>query len=376
MKLTIKKPTTKFRKRKVNLTVWAWMWNSRCFLLKACTAGLLVGLIVVFSIPKEYESSIFVVPESFSITVDGKELMDDFDPEVSINMGGKQKIQDAILPSRYPQVVGSTPFLTSLFGMPVTPHLNKEVGTVTLFEYMAEHQRRPWWSAVRALPFRVIGFLVGLIGEEAPEEVEQQGGEWATDNFRLSKREVAVAAAINNRIEVEVDKTRRTVTFSVRMQDPLVALAVADSVSARLQAYITGYRMKKDTDNYRYMSEMHRQAREEYYSAQKTYARFVDGNQGLSSQNAQKELTKLRVDMNLAYANYAKITKQLQVAKSRAAKKRSVYTVIEPAAMPLKPVSPSMKKILAKYLLLSFLLGCGWLLLKNELSLLNNAAGG
>ena len=224
------------------------LWDAKMFLFKTSMAGLLIGILIVISIPKEYETSIYTVPESTSGKIDTDE---GFSSEVSI--GGK-KIQDAIIPSLYPEVVSSTPFLLSLFDIPITLSNNKELGTLTLSEYMSTHQRSPWWNTIRVGILQIISFPITIFSEKETNDTSNlqptshQHGE-TIDVFHLSKREIAIAAAVNSRINVDVDKKKRTVTLHIRMQDPLVSATVADSVMAKLQKFVSDYRTKKERIN-------------------------------------------------------------------------------------------------------------------------------
>lgn len=340
------------------------LWDARIFLLKVCAAGLLVGILVSISIPKEYETSIYTVPESTAGRIDTD---DSFSSEISI--GGK-KIQDAIIPSLYPEVISSTPFLLSLFDIPLTLSGSKEASTLTLSEYMSTHQCSPWWSTIRSSIFQVVSFPITLFGEKEtdkfnnPQSITVRHDE-PIEVFHLSKHEAAIAAAINSRINVDVNKQKRTVTLHVRMQDPLVSATVADSVMAKLQAYVSDYRTRKERVNLEYTENLYQQARKKYYEAQEAYAHFADANQFLSLKLYQKELYNLQVTKELAYKEYTETLQQLQLSKIRVYKKRPVFAVIEPATVPLNPVSPSKMKILSGFFLLSLALGCGWIYFKN-----------
>ena len=339
------------------------LWDARMFLLKTSMVGLLIGILIFISIPKEYETSIYTVPESTSGKIDTDE---GFSSEVSI--GGK-KIQDAIIPSLYPEVVSSTPFLLSLFDIPITLSNNKELSTLTLSEYMSTHQRSPWWNTIRVGILQIISFPITIFSEKETNDTSNlqptshQHGE-TIDIFHLSKREIAIAAAINSRINVDVDKKKRTVTLHIRMQDPLVSATVADSVMAKLQKFVSDYRTKKECINLEHAENLYQQARKRYNEAQETYAHFADANQSLSLKLYQKELYNLQIAKDIAYKEYTETLQQLQFAKIRVYKKRPVFAIIEPATVPLSPVSPSKIKILSVIFLLSLAMGCGLIYFK------------
>jgi hypothetical protein len=82
---------------------------------KVCGIAAVIGLIVGFSIPKEYTSTIVIAPESSSAKSGGG--LSSLASLAGINMN--LNTADAIYPDLYPQIVGSVPFLTDLFEIPV-----------------------------------------------------------------------------------------------------------------------------------------------------------------------------------------------------------------------------------------------------------------
>ena len=117
-----------------------------------------------------------------------------------INLGTSSG-EDALSPELYPDIVSSTPFLIELFDVKVKDQKAK-VDT-TLYAYLKEEQRSPWWSAIFSAPFKVLGWTLSLFKDE-PEE-----GDAKLDPFRLTKDESAIADALSKRISVSVDKKDR-----------------------------------------------------------------------------------------------------------------------------------------------------------------------
>ncbi|MDL2299866.1 hypothetical protein LJC21_04090, partial [Bacteroides sp. OttesenSCG-928-E20] len=228
------------------------LWQNRLFLLKCCGIGLFLGFILVLSLPTEYQSSILSSAESTYAEIAADQ---DFSAITTTAMPSSTQMLDAVRPTRYPFVLSSVPFLTSLFNIPIT--LSTTNQTTTLYQYMAEHQRYPWWNLPKLL-----------------KNKETTNNDTVIDIFHLTEPQAEVVDELKERISVDVDKTRRTITLVVRMQDPLVAATVADSVSVRLQDYVRKYRIEKENYTITYLEEVHEQAEEAYHQAQKVYAHF------------------------------------------------------------------------------------------------------
>lgn len=330
------------------------VWDARRLILKVCGIGAVIGLIIGFSTPKEYTTTILIAPESMGKS--STSSMSALAAMAGVSLGSSSG-RDAIYPDLYPDIVNSTPFLIGLFDMPV--HEQKDTTTMTLATYMKEHQKAPWWSVITGAPFKLIGWAASLFQEKEDEE----GGEAKGINpFQLTREQAGVAGAIGSKIQVTVEKKTWVTTLAVTMQDPLIAATVADSVRVRLQDYVTEYRTSKARMTLEYTEKLTKEAQEEYYEKQDIYARFADANQGLSMLSSRAELEKLQNEMNLAYSAYNQMSQQLRLAKAKVEEITPVYTIIQPASVPLRPSKPGKMMILVGCVFLAGVGSVGWVL--------------
>lgn len=335
------------------------VWNSRKLILKVCGIGTLIGLIIGLSTPKEYTASTLIAPEGYrkSSSSGMSALADMADIDISSSTTTER---DAIYPSLYPSIVNSTPFLIRLFNIKI--HEQRDSTTITLSQYLKEHQKKPWWSTITSAPFRLIGWTMSLFSEK--EEVEKT--KHTIDPFRLTREEAGMAGTIASRINIEVDKKKRTITIFVTMQDPLVAAVVADTVGAHLKEYVTEYRTAKARRILEYAKRLRQEAQMEYHKAQKEYTRYADANRGLMKLTSRAELAKLENEMNLALVTYKQAEQQVQVAIAKVEKVRPVYTVIQPVQVPLRPSKPQKMMILMACIFLSGAGSVGWILFARD----------
>lgn len=330
------------------------IWDARKFVLKVCGIAAVVGLVIGLSTPKEYTAKILIAPESTGKSSSGS--MSTLAAMAGVNLGTSSG-RDAIYPDLYPDIVSSTPFLIGLFDMEV--HQQKDTTQMTLATYLKEHQKAPWWSTITSAPFRLIGWTVSLFKDE---EEKGESGERQIDPFQLTREEAGTAGAISSRIMITVEKKTWVTTLAVTMQDPLIAATVADSVRSRLQAYVTDYRTSKARTTLEYTEKQANEARNEYYEAQEKYTHFADANQGLSLLSSRAELEKLQNEMNLAYSAYNQMSQQLRMARAKVDEITPVYTIIQPASVPLRPSKPSKMMILVGCVFLGGVGSVGWVL--------------
>lgn len=329
-------------------------WAGRKLVLKCCGIAVLVALVVAFSIPKEYTTTVTLAPE-FSSSTSSMSGLSSLASLAGINLRSASSSRDALYPTLYPDIVSSIPFATGLFQVPVCSA--DSLLQTTLYDYLKENQRVPWWSAVIGFPSRALGWMTSLFRDE-----EENTAETKVDPFRLTRSEAGVVAALGKRILVSVDNKTYVVTISVTMQDPLIAATVTDTVLVRLQNYITNYRTSKARGDLKFTQKLYEEAQADYNKALQAYADFVDMNQNLSLRSVQTRQIRLQNEMNLAYDVYTQTAQQLQLAKAKVQESTPVYAVVQTATVPLRPSKPSKLMILVGFVFLAGVGSVGWVL--------------
>ena len=330
------------------------VWGERKFILKACGYAVLIGLVIVFSIPREYTTEAMIAPELSDNKGTGG--LSSLAAMAGLNLNATSGA-DAIYPDLYPNIVSSTPFITGLFNVRVKD-LDEEVDT-TLYCYLNEYQRMPWWSLITSAPFKALGWVVSLLTDEEDDGI--------FDPFHLTKEETDTAKELSERINVSVDKKTGVTTLTVTMQDPLISASLTDTVMHRLQNYITEYRTNKARHDLAFTEKLYTEAKANYTDAQSKYASFVDANQNIILLSYRAEQERLQNEMSLAYNVYTQVAQQLQMAKAKVQEITPVYTVVQPATVPLRPSKPSKPMILIGFVFLAGVGSVGWILFIKDL---------
>lgn len=331
------------------LEIFYKLWSHKKLILIWCMWGVLAGLIIAFSIPREYTTTVKLAPEvkSNKTMTGGLSALANL---AGISTAGNTS-SDAMYPQLYPDIVGSVPFLTSLFDVPVT---DKDNNHYTVREYLMDETKSPWWGVIMQLPGKAIGvFTSGKNDEEANHKL---------DNFHLTTEENNLVKALSNRITASVDQKTFVITINSQMQDPVVSAILADTVVSRLRDYITDYRTDKSRQDLEYAQKLNNEAQQEYYKAQQRLADYTDRNQNLATQAARVTRDRLENEASLAFNLYNETSLQVQNAKSKVQETTPVYTEINPATVPLRPTSPRKGLILAGFVFLAFVGACAWIL--------------
>lgn len=312
-------------------------------LYKAAGVGVILGIIIALSIPKQYTVTVTLSPEMGS---DAKANGGLASLASSFLGGGASSSPDALNATLAPDIVASTPFILELFNTKVQT-LDGKLDT-TLVVYLDE-QKSPWFSYIVKAPGIAIGAIKSLFTEEADTTS-------VLNPFQLTKEESEKVEGLRKVLTADVDKKTAKTTISVTLQDPKVTAIVADSVVAKLQQYIIDYRIKKAKEDCAYLEQLYKERQQEYYDAQSKYAHYFDSNRNIALQSVRAEQERLQNDMNLAYQVYSQVAQQLQVARAKIQEEKPVFAVVEPATVPLQPSGTSRKVILIGVV---FLAVCG-----------------
>lgn len=319
------------------------IYSIRKTLYKAAGVGVVLGIIIALSIPKQYTVTVTLSPEMGGDKAGGglASLASSF-----LGGGATSSSNDALNVTLAPDIVASTPFVLELFNTRVQT-LDGELDT-TLVTYLDE-QKQPWWGYIKAIP----GIAINTVKSLFTEKVDTVS---ILNPFQLTEKEAAKVEGLRKAIIANVDKKTAMTTITVTLQDPKVTAIVADSVVGKLQQYIVDYRIKKAKEDCAYLEELYKERQQEYYEAQSKYAHYFDTNRNIAFQSVRAEQERLQNDMNLAYQVYSQVAQQLQVARAKIQEEKPVFAVVEPASIPLQPSGTSRKTILAGIM---FLVICG-----------------
>ncbi len=325
-------------------------------ILKWCGIAAVVGLVIGFSIPKQYTVTSKLAPETVAKTGGGS--LGSLASLAGINLGS-MSTADAVYPDLYPDIVASTPFVVELFPVQVNFKYKKEEMNSDFYNYLKEYTRSPWWSAVIGAPFQALGWVMQkLRGED--EDAEE--GYADLNPSELTYEQEQIAKAIREGISLSVDKKTSVLSLTVTAQDPKVAAKISQEVIDRLQTYVANYRTEKSRQDLAYYESLYQEAKEAYFTSQQRYAGYVDRNQGVILQRVKTEQERLQNEMNLNYQLYNTCAQQLQAAKAKVQQETPVFTVINPPQVPLKRSKPSKVTILVACMFLGAVLAAVWVL--------------
>lgn len=311
------------------------------FTLLAGVIGYLMGC----CIPKEYRTEASIIPEnSEEGGMSGAGALASM-AGISLSSG-----TDAIGPDLYPNVVSSKKFLVDMLYTPVQT-LDGSV-QCDLKTYLSEHTDLPWWSKAKLGVMKGIRNIMGS---------KKKGGKEAEDKSinpeRLSEAEDALIGGLRSSIGCQMDGKTGVIYVSFQCQDPLVTKTVVDSVTHRLQEFITAYRTSKARVDLLHYQQMEQETKTAWEKAVQTYADYTDRHKGTNLlQVYESQRDALENEMQVALTAYNQMKQQVQFAESKVQEKTPAFTVLDVASVPVRHVSPSKSLMAISWM---FIVGIG-----------------
>ena len=305
--------------------VFKKIWSRRKLFYKVLPITFVLSCAYILCIPRYYTSSLSLAPEiaggsGLSGTLGS--LASSFGIDLS-----SMETTDAINPLLYPDLMEDNGFVVGLFDVRVKSQ-DGEIDC-TYFDYLKSHQKRAFWMYG-------IGWVKNLFKTK-----DAKGGKGGKlDPYVLTKKQDDICGAIRKNISISVDKKTAVISISVQAQDALICKTLADSVKERLQAFITNYRTNKSRIDEQYYKKLVDEAKAEYEQARRLYAGYADANMDVMLESYRAKQNDLENDMQLKYNTYTTLMTQYQAAKAKVQERTPAFTLVQGAAVPIKPTGP------------------------------------
>jgi capsule polysaccharide export protein KpsE/RkpR len=249
---------------------------------------------------------------------------------------------DAITPLLYPDLMDDNGFVTSMFDIKVEDS-EGEIKT-TYYDYLKNHQKDAWFK-----------YPLHWIKELLPKDADSNEENVAFDPYDLSRADNDIAEAIRGNIKISIDKKTGVITIVTKAQDKLICKTLADSVMSQLQEFIIDYRTNKARNDYEYYKKLVADAKSDYETVRRKYGATSDANMEVTMKSMELLLTDLENDMQLKFNTYTTMCTQLEAAKAKVQDRTPAFTIIEGAAVPVKPAGPKRMIFVIGMMFLTFI---------------------
>ena len=301
------------------------IWSRRKLFYKVLPITFVLSCAYILCIPRYYTSSLSLAPEiagSSGLSGTLGSLASSFGIDL-----GSMETTDAINPLLYPDLMEDNGFVVGLFDIRVKSQ-DGEIDC-TYYDYLKSHQKQAFWMYG-------IGWVKNLFKTE-----DAKGGKGGKlDPYVLTKKQDDICGAIRKNISISVDKKTAVISISVQAQDALICKTLADSVKERLQTFITNYRTNKSRIDEQYYKKLVDEAKADYEQARRLYAGYADANMDVMLESYRAKQNDLENDMQLKYNTYTTLMTQYQAAKAKVQERTPAFTLVQGAAVPIKPAGP------------------------------------
>lgn len=285
---------------------------------------MILASLYIISIPRGYTTDTEIIPETQGDLNSNSGALGSLASSFGFDMSNLES-SDAITPMLYPDLLKDNGFIVSLFKIKIITQDGKI--KTDYFTYISKYQKTAWWN-------KIIGGIKSKFAKKQASTNKQ------LDPYDLPKKTDDVVKKIRNSLSIKIDKKTGSITISVSDQDPLVCKTIADSTRTRLESFITNYRTKKAKDDYAYYKKLTEDAHAEYQKIRRQYGNYSDANEDVILQSVKSKQEDLENEMQLKYNAYTTLSTQMDAARAKVLAKTPAFTLIQGAAVPVKPESP------------------------------------
>ncbi|WP_421874965.1 Wzz/FepE/Etk N-terminal domain-containing protein [Marinoscillum sp.] len=336
------------------------IWSRKSVIIKISFFFVIVGVILAFTSPKEYETSCTLIPEAMSGQGKLGGSLGGLASLAGVDIGGLNSgTGSTINPGLYRSVAQSTPFLLEIMNQSFFfKELNREM---TISEYYSEHLETDLFSWLFGLP----GKLIAVLKPKTAEDTTIHNT--ANNLVTLSKSEQSVVNDLKERILVTMDWDLNIVTIEVEMQDPLVAAEMASFTQEYITRYVTNYSISKSKEQLDFVNLQFEERKKEFIQAQLALATFRDQNKNVNTARANTEQERLQSEYNLAFSLYDQLAKQRESIKMQVNKNTPIFTILEPVKVPVYKSAPKRKLMIFIFAFLGVIAAIAYVLIQNFL---------
>lgn len=339
------KPTTAIKDDYIDIRdVWNGMKKYKKYYFIFVPITILLSSLLILCVPRTYTSSEALAPELDNGNGPSGGTLGALASSMGFDLGNMTS-SDAINPTLYPSLMDDNGFVASLFNIKVKT-LDGTLST-TYYDYLKKHQKRTWWSSATIIIKKAI----------IPKKSNPgHGGGKGFDPYNLSEVDDALVNSIRDKITIDIDKKTDVIDITAKAQDPLVCKILCDSITLRLQNYITDYRTRKARNDYEYYKSLSDKAKTEYERSRQRYANSADANTDLVLTSYQSKVEDLENDMQLKYNTYSAMQTQVQAARAKVLERTPAFTILKGSAVPIKASGPKRMIFVLAMTFLSFVI--------------------
>lgn len=313
------------------------------------------GILVVVTSPLEYESSAITISESEEGGMTGLRHLGGLAGMAGINFPTENK--STFSPDMYPDVISSRSFLLGIINEEFffkTKGKNMTIKTYYLEERPGNILSKTF-RFILNVPSKIVNLFSSVdevaIGDPTADDQPEEGV------LRIDSSDEYAISQLRKRINI--GNNGRLITLNVKAPEPLIAVQLNNIVLDKLISYATEYKTEKQRTNLEFIEERTREAEQNLKDVQLVLASFRDSNQGIVTQKARTREEFLQAEFNIAFNVYNTLKQEEEQTRIQLKKETPIFTIFEPAVVPLAAAEPKTSFILITSVFLGVFVGIG-----------------
>lgn len=331
------------------------IWDGRKVIYYSVGICVFIGLVYAFASPAKYTASATLLP---SAEKKGGNMgnLGALAGMAGINLGSMMGESSGIPAEIYPQVVNSYPFLNEFIHKKF--HFEEYPEPISIYDYVVADSIESVGAKIAKYTIRLPWTLKNALLSSGKEE-----NVVAVDYgvLNLSEEEVLAIATVYELFQIEVDGKTDLVNVSVEVKEPVLAAQYVQKAIVLLQQYIIDYKTQQARENLDFVQQRFDEKKKEYEEAQMAFFNYKDNHRNIVSERINLEYQNLNDAYDIASTVYKGLAQQLEQAKIAVKEETPVFTVLEPAKVPMEKSAPKKKIILIVSVFLGGFIGLGWL---------------
>ena len=232
--------------------------------------------------------------------------------------------------------------------------------SATSIEYFGELKNTTPVELLTAYTVSLPATLRTLVRTAASEEQIARGSIDSSNAISTYDSEyLALVNELEDRLTISVDRKTFIITITGQMPDAYASADLVRVASDHLMQRIIDYESRKAGEQFRFVDEQFKQARQRYEQAQRDLAFFSDRNRALMSATANIDRDRLQRENDLAFEVFQQFSRELEQARIKMNQDTPVFTVIEKVTVPTMRTKPRRTRLVLTTMFVGVILGIG-----------------
>ena len=187
------------------------------------------------------------------------------------------------------------------------------------------------------------------------------------NEMSVSLEEEKLFKALDGILSLNVNSKEGFVDLSASMKDPVITASVAQGAQEILQKSVIDYKIKSASEVLKFNQAQVDLKKIEFDSLQNKLALFKDSNINIIDSRFVNKLNSLESEFEIINVVYQELNKQLEQSKLQVSRDTPVFSIIKSVTIPNTRSAPKRSLMVIVYTFIGFIIGCGYILIKNPL---------